>query len=246
MGNSIAVSVNRISKKFRMPHDRQTGLKGTFLNMLLGKNKYQEFYALKDISLNVMKGDFVGIIGRNGSGKSTLLKTIAGILKPTSGSVKVNGKIAPFLELGLGFQEELSGKDNVYLYGAVLGLSKIQIEKKYPEIVEFSELERFMDMKLKNYSSGMQARLAFSIATQAEGDILLIDEVLAVGDTEFQKKCYRHLKNLKKERKTILFVSHNLGIVEKYCSRVVYLKEGKLICQGAHEKIIKKYLKSDE
>ena len=140
MGNSIAVSVNRISKKFRMPHDRQTGLKGTFLNMLLGKNKYQEFYALKDISLNVMKGDFVGIIGRNGSGKSTLLKTIAGILKPTSGSVKVNGKIAPFLELGLGFQEELSGKDNVYLYGAVLGLSKIQIEKKYPEIVEFSEL----------------------------------------------------------------------------------------------------------
>src|SRR3989338_417854 len=150
MDKDIIVSVEGVSKKFRMPHDRQAGLKGTFLNVLLGKNKYQEFYALKDISFNVGKGEFVGIIGRNGSGKSTLLKIIAGILKPTSGSVRANGKIAPFLELGLGFQEELSGKENVYLYGAVLGLNKFQIEKKYPEIVGFSELERFMDMKLKN------------------------------------------------------------------------------------------------
>ena len=197
MKDDISISVDKVSKLFKIPHDRQSGLKGTILNAIMRKNVYEKFYALKNVSFDVKKGNFVGLIGRNGSGKTTLLKIIAGVLKPTAGSVKVNEKIAPFLELGLGFQEELTGKENVYLYGAVLGMAKKLIDEKYDDIVRFAELKRFMDMKLKNYSSGMEARLAFSIAIHNEADTILIDEVLAVGDLKFQKKCYNYFQNLK-------------------------------------------------
>ena len=241
MKEGVVISVKNVSKVFKIPHDWQMGLKGTVLNIVLGKSSYEKFYALKDVSFNVRKGEFIGVIGRNGSGKSTLLKIIAGILKPTAGSAVVNGKLAPFLELGLGFQGELSGKDNIYLYGAVLGLTKKQIDEKYKEIVDFAELGKFTDMKLKNYSSGMQARLAFSIAMQAEADILLVDEVLAVGDAEFQRKCYAHFENLRKQRKTVLLVTHDLKIVKRYCDKSMYLRGGKLVYQGAPKKIIKMY-----
>lgn len=242
----MVISVENVSKVFKIPHDIQLGLKGTLLNMIKGRNKYEKLYALKDISFEVKKGEFIGVIGRNGSGKSTLLKIITGILKPTRGSVRVNGKIAPFLELGLGFQGELTGKENIYLYGAVFGLTKKQIDKRYNEIVGFAELERFMDMKLKNYSTGMQARLAFSIAIQADADTLLIDEVLAVGDINFQKKCYDHFENLKEQRKTIFFVTHSMDLVRKYCDSALYLMEGKLISWGTPSEIVNKYLEHNK
>lgn len=228
MKADIAISVQNVSKIFKIPKDRQDGLKGTLLNALRGRSGYEKFYALKDMSFDVHMGEFVGIVGRNGSGKSTLLKIIAGILVPNSGSIKVRGRIASFLELGLGFQGELTGRENVYLYGAVLGLSKKQINDKYQDIITFSELEKFMNMKLKNYSSGMQARLAFSIAIEAEADILLIDEVLAVGDAEFQKKCLDYFKQIR-GKKTILFVSHNAKIVKKFSDFVVDMNKTEYI-----------------
>ncbi len=243
MEEGLAISVKEVAKVFKIPHDRQPGLKGTLLNIVKGKHKYDEFYALKDISFDVKKGEFVGIIGRNGSGKTTLLKLMAGILKPTSGSITVNGKIAPFLELGLGFQEELTGKENVYLYGAVLGLSKRQIDEKYKEIVEFAELEEFMHTKLKNYSSGMQARLAFSIAIQVESDILLIDEVLAVGDISYQQKCFDYFERVK-GNKTIILVSHDLNLVNRFCERSLLLQHGDLPKEGKTEVLVRYYTKS--
>lgn len=220
----VVIDVKGVSKKFKMPLDKQSGIKGTLISYLAGKAKYREFHALKDISLQVNKGDFIGIIGPNGSGKSTLLKIIAGIIKPDSGSVKVNGKISPFLELGLGFQGELSGIDNVYLYGVILGMTRKEIDRKYNRIVEFSGLKGFMNMPLKNYSSGMQVRLAFSVAIQASADILLIDEVLAVGDAEFQRKCLDYFDKIK-GKKTVLFVSHDKKIVEMLSSRVITLNK---------------------
>ena len=236
MTKEIVISLKNISKIFKIPHDKQYGLKGTFLNLIKGKNSYEEFYALKEINIDVKKGEFIGIIGPNGSGKSTLLKIIANILKPDTGSVKVNGNIASFLELGLGFHEELTGKENVYLYGAILGLNKKQIDQKYSKIVSFSELERFMDMKLKNYSSGMHGRLAFSIAIQVEADILLVDEVLAVGDIEFQKKCLNVFEEYKKDSKTVILVSHNVSLIEKISDRILYLPTGTIKDNAATKK----------
>mgnify|MGYP001399750116 CR=1 FL=1 len=245
MENKIVISVKDISKVFKIVHNRQSGLKGTILSAILRKNSYEKFYVLKDVSFDIKKGDFIGVIGRNGSGKTTLLKIIAGILKPTKGSVNVNGKIAPFLELGLGFQEELTGKENILLYGAILGMTKKVIDGKYRNIVRFAELERFMDTELKNYSSGMQARLAFSIAINTDAEILLVDEVLSVGDINFQKKCYNYFKNLKAQKKTVIFVTHNIDLIKKYCDKVFYIEKGRLISKGDPGRIIKKYLENN-
>ncbi|MFA6098844.1 MAG: ATP-binding cassette domain-containing protein [Patescibacteria group bacterium] len=234
------IKIQNVSKIFKLPHERRNTLKEHFLGMLK-RSQAERLKALQEVSFNVKKGEFLGIIGRNGSGKSTLLKIIAGILKPNSGRVIVNGTIAPFLELGVGFQGDLSARDNVYLYGAILGLSRSTIDGKFSDIIKFAELERFVDQKLKNFSSGMQVRLAFATAIQAEADILLVDEVLAVGDLDFRKKCYDVFKRLRDEGKTIIFVSHDLFTVNKFCHRVILLESGKMVRQGTPAEVIEFY-----
>lgn len=203
---------------------------------------YEEFYALKNINLDIMHGEFIGIIGRNGSGKSTLLKIIAGILTPTTGEISVNENISPFLELGVGFNPELSARENIFLYSSILGLSKKQTQERYQSIVQFSELERFIDAPLKNFSSGMQVRLAFSVASQSDAPILLVDEVLAVGDAPFQTKCFSIFEQFKKESRTIIFVSHDMGSISKFCDRVFYLKRGEEMVSGITNEIINLYI----
>lgn len=236
------ISVENISKRFVIPHEKETSLKGTLLN-IWKKKSYEEFFALKDISFDIYPGEFIGIIGRNGSGKSTLLKILAEIYMPDSGKVVVRGKISPFLELGVGFNGELTGRDNIYLYGAILGLTKKQIDDKYHEIVRFAEMEKFIDMKLKNYSSGMYVRLAFSVAIEAEAPILLVDEILAVGDTSFQQKCYSVFERFKKEGKTVVLVSHNLRVIEEWCSKIIVLDNSKILFFGDKNDAISMYSK---
>jgi ABC-2 type transport system ATP-binding protein len=237
------IEVKNVSKNFKLPHDRKNSLKQHFVGLFRSKSSYEKFEALKNISFNVEEGDFFGIVGRNGSGKSTLLKIISGIYQPNSGSVKINGTLTPFIELGIGFNPELTGRENVYLNGSILGLTKKEIDELYDEIVRFAELERFMDQKLKNYSSGMQVRLAFSIAIRAQNDILLLDEVLAVGDINFQKKCFNYFNKLKKEKKTVIFVSHDINTVEKYCNKGIYIKDSLVVKNGDINEITKLYKK---
>ena len=199
------------------------------------------FHVLKDVSFNIQQGDFIGIVGRNGSGKSTLLKLLAGIYTPTKGAIHVGGKLVPFIELGVGFNHELTGRENVFLNGALLGFNRKEMEAMYDDIVSFAELRRFMDQKLKNYSSGMQVRLAFSIAIKAHGDILLLDEVLAVGDAAFQQKCFDYFETLKREKKTVVFISHDMGAVSRFCNRAIYIKNGKIIKEGNPDDIAELY-----
>lgn len=222
----IAIKVEGVYKDFDLPHESQNSLKTRILHpMSKGKN-IEKQHALKDISFEIKKGEFFGIVGRNGSGKSTLLKILAEIYTPTKGSVTVNGSLTPFIELGVGFNPELTGRENVYLNGAMLGFNKKEMEKMYDEIVEFAELEKFMDQKLKNYSSGMQVRLAFSVAIRAKSDILLLDEVLAVGDEAFQRKCFGYFRKLKKDKKTVILVTHDMAAVRAYCDRAIMINEG--------------------
>lgn len=229
----VAISVRGVSKNFRLPQEKHGTVKSLFTNILRGRNRVVKTqHALKDISFEIKKGEFFGIVGRNGSGKSTMLKMLAGIYQPTKGTVQVHGKLVPFIELGVGFNPELTGRENVYLNGALLGFDKKQIDSMYKEIVEFAELERFMDQKLKNYSSGMQVRLAFSMAVQAKADILLVDEVLAVGDADFQRKCFEYFKQLKKNKKTVVFVSHNMAAIREYCDRAVLIEDSEMICEA--------------
>lgn len=242
MNNDIAVSVKNVYKNFRLPHEKTDSLKSIFAHPFKKRGKTETQQALKDISFEIKKGEFFGIVGRNGSGKSTLLKLIAGIYQPTRGDVHVNGRLVPFIELGVGFNPELTGRENVYLNGALMGFSNKEIKAKYDAIVDFAELERFMDQKLKNYSSGMQVRLAFSVATiLAESDVLLIDEVLAVGDADFQRKCFNYFKKLKKEKKTVIFVSHDMSAIREYCDRVVLIDEGKVKTSGDTQKVARAY-----
>ena len=236
------ISVNNVSKNFKLPHDRKNSLKQHFVGLFKGKSNYEKFEALKNINFTVNEGDFFGIVGRNGSGKSTLLKIISGIYQPSSGSVKINGTLTPFIELGIGFNPELTGRENVYLNGSILGLTKKEIDNLYDEIVEFAELERFMDQKLKNYSSGMQVRLAFSIAIRAQNDILLLDEVLAVGDINFQKKCFNYFQKLKAEKKTVIFVTHDMNAVREYCNRAVLINNSKVIPTKDINDVLEKYI----
>jgi ABC-2 type transport system ATP-binding protein len=205
-------------------------------------NKTTEIqHALKEISFDVKKGEFFGIVGRNGSGKSTLLKILAGIYQPSKGKVSIGGKLVPFIELGVGFNSELSGRENVYLNGAMLGFSESEITDIYDEIVSFAELERFMDQKLKNYSSGMQVRLAFSMAIRAEADILLVDEVLAVGDASFQRKCFEYFKELKQKKKTVVFVTHDMNSVREYCDKAILINKNRIVASGSADEIASKY-----
>lgn len=234
------IEVENICKVFKIPHEKHTTLKAAALNAFGDKN-YSRFEVLKNISFDVKKGEFFGVIGRNGCGKSTLLKIIAGIYVPTQGKVKVHGRISPFLELGVGFNPELTARENVYLNGAILGLSKKEIDEKFDEIISFAELEEFVDMKIKNFSSGMQVRLAFSVAIRAHADILLIDEVLAVGDANFQEKCIREFRKFKEEGRTILFVTHGMDLVEKFCDRVLLIDKGKVVEIGNPKKIAYRY-----
>jgi ABC-type polysaccharide/polyol phosphate transport system ATPase subunit len=237
----IAIKVENISKTFRIPHEKISTLKGAFVSALKS-HEVEEFKALDDVSFEVKKGEFFGIIGRNGSGKSTLLKILAGIYQPSKGEVKVNGLISPFLELGIGFNPELSGRDNVYLNAAVLGLTHKQINEKFDDIVEFSELRRFIDQKVKNYSSGMQVRLMFSTAIHANREILLMDEVLAVGDSNFQSKCMEEFNEYKDAGKTVILVTHDIAMVQRYCDRAMLMRNGKIEMIGDPQKVGNEYI----
>ena len=214
MEKEVVISVKNLHKSFRLPTERSNGLKQAIFNRLKGIKGYKEQKVLKGLSFDIYKNDFVGIVGRNGSGKSTLLKTLAKIYFPEKGSVEINGNLVPFIELGVGFNPELSGRDNVYLNGALLGFSNKEMDTMYDDIVDFAELRPFMDQKLKNFSSGMQVRLAFSIAIRAKGDILLLDEVLAVGDAAFQQKCNEYFASIK-GKQTVILVTHAMENVRK-------------------------------
>lgn len=233
----IAIKVDHITKTFRIPTEPSSGVKQKLINILKRKKGYREFTPLNDVSFEIREGEFFGIVGRNGSGKSTLLKTIANIYSPTKGSSHVKGSLIPFIELGVGFNPELTGRENVFLNGALLGFSRPEMEAMYDEIVEFAEIGDFMEEKLKNYSSGMQVRLGFSIAIKAQGDVLLLDEVLAVGDSAFQQKCFTYFEQLKKEKRTIVLVTHDMSSVTRFCTRAVYLEKGKIIADGTPEDI---------
>ena len=243
MNDDVAIKVEKVSKKFLLPHEKKTSIKGVFTSLFGGKTSYTQQHALNDINFEVKKGEFFGIVGRNGSGKSTLLKIIAGIYQPTKGNLQVNGKLVPFIELGVGFNQELTGRENVFLNGSILGFTRKQIQKNYNKIVDFAELHDFMDQKLSNYSSGMQVRLAFACATMAEADILLIDEVLAVGDADFQRKCFNFFKKLKKEGTTVVFVTHDMSAVREYCDKAILINESELVMEEAPEKISEEYIK---
>ncbi|MDP6634996.1 MAG: ABC transporter ATP-binding protein [Phycisphaerae bacterium] len=234
------ITLDRANKVFLLPHDKKRTLRQRFVH-LFQKGDYERLYALRDVSLDVKEGEFLGVIGRNGSGKSTLLKLVAKVLDPTSGSVSIKGDVAPFLELGVGFQGDLTVKDNIVLYGALLGMDRRQIADKYDWIVEFSGLERFVDAKLKNLSSGMQVRLGFSITVSVESPILLVDEVLAVGDIEFQQKCYDTFDAFRDKGKTMLFVSHDLKAIEEICDRVILLEDGRVIEEGSCRDVLQAY-----
>lgn len=246
MTKNIAISVSGVSKDFNLPHSGSSSVKSIFIKPFsrnrVARDEVQ--HALDDVSFDVKEGEFFGIVGRNGSGKSTLLKLIAGIYQPTKGSIDVSGRIVPFIELGVGFNPELTGRENVYLNGALMGYSNKEVDSKYGAIVEFAELERFMDQKLKNYSSGMQVRLAFSVATiLADSNILLIDEVLAVGDAAFQRKCFNYFRKLKKKKKTVIFVSHDMEAVREYCDRCVMIDDSRVTYVGSPEVAAEKYIK---
>jgi len=236
----IAVSVEGVSKTFRLYHDRNQTLKATLMR---GRRaRYEEFQALEDVSLEVPAGTTFGLIGENGSGKSTLLKCMAKILRPDAGSITVNGKISALLELGAGFHPELSGKENIYLNGAILGLGSKDIDRKYDEIVEFAGLERFIDTPVKNYSSGMYVRLGFSVAINVEPDVLLVDEVLAVGDEQFQRKCNEKFAELRAQDKTIVVVSHALGLMRTICDQLAWFEHGHLRMSGDAGDVIDRYV----
>lgn len=239
--NNIAVKIDHVSKSFRLPTEASTSLRTTMVNYFRGIKGYKEQHILKDISFDVEKGDFFGIVGKNGSGKSTLLKIISQIYTPEKGAVTVNGNLVSFIELGVGFNPELTGRENVYLNGALLGFSKKEMDELYDEVVAFSELEEFMDRKLKNYSSGMQVRLAFSIAIHADSEILLLDEILAVGDEAFQAKCNDYFLQLKEEGKTVILVTHDMGSVKKYCNKAVLIDDGEVKVIGSPDDVANQY-----
>lgn len=241
--DGYAVVVENLRKSFVLPHEQHSGIKQYLINLTRSKKGYETQKVLRGLDFKIKKGEFFGIVGRNGSGKSTLLKLLAGIYSPDQGSITVDGTLIPFIELGVGFNPELTGRENIFLNGALLGFSRKQMEEKYGKIVEFSELERFMDQKLKNYSSGMQVRLAFSIAIQAQGDILLLDEVLAVGDAAFQQKCFEYFGQLKQAKRTVVLVTHDMGAVERFCSRAMLIDKGNIIEVGTSIQVAQKYNK---
>ena len=240
MENDIVISVKNLHKSFKLPTERAWGLKQAIFNRLKGIKGYKEQKVLNGISFDVHRNEFVGIVGRNGSGKSTLLKTLAKIYFPEKGTIEINGNLIPFIELGVGFNPDLTGRENVYLNGALLGFSNKEMDNMYDEIVDFAELREFMDQKLKNYSSGMQVLLAFSISIRAKGDILLLDEVLAVGDAAFQKKCNNYFSQIKGNQ-TVILVTHDMSNVTKFCDRAILIDGGRIELDDKPEKVAKAY-----
>ena len=241
MSNNIAVKVDHVSKFFRLPTEATQSLRTSLVNRFKGIKGYKEQHVLKDISFEVEKGDFYGIVGRNGSGKSTLLKIISEIYIPEKGKVTIDGKLVSFIELGVGFNPELTGRENVYMNGAMLGFSTEEVDDMYDDIVEFAELGEFMNQKLKNYSSGMQVRLAFSVAIKAQGDILILDEVLAVGDEAFQRKCNDYFMERKHSGKTTILVTHDMNAVKKYCNKAVLIENGLVKVVGNPDDVANQY-----
>ena len=238
--SDIAISVKDLHKGFNLPIERASGLKQAIFNRLKGTKGYKKQNVLKGLSFEIKKGEFVGIVGRNGSGKSTLLKTIAGIYYPEKGTINIHGNLIPFIDLGVGFNPELTGRETVYLNGALLGFSNDEMDKMYNDIWKFAELEKFQDQKLKNYSSGMQVRLAFSIAIRAKGDILLLDEVLAVGDAAFQQKCTDYFNSLHGNQ-TVVLVTHSMNNIRSFCDRAILIEDGKVSLDGNAEEVATAY-----
>jgi ABC-type polysaccharide/polyol phosphate transport system ATPase subunit len=237
---SAAIEVANVSKAFVLPHQRQSSIKERFLHPLR-KLEYERNEALHDVSFSVEHGECFGIVGNNGSGKSTLLKILAGIYRADAGTVRVHGALSPFIELGVGFNPDLNARDNIRINGTLLGLSPKEVAERFDEIVAFAELERFVDQKLKNYSSGMHVRLAFSIAIQVPFDILLLDEVLAVGDQSFQEKCFLTFEEMRREGKTVVFVSHDLASVLRFCDRATLIEHGRVVALGPAREVIDQY-----
>ncbi len=242
--NENAVEVRGVEMDFNMSKERLENLKEYFIKLVKRQLHFERFVALKDITLDIPKGDVFGIVGLNGSGKSTLLKVISGILKPTEGSVKVNGSIAPLIELGAGFDMELTARENIYLNGSVLGYSKAQMDEHFEDIVEFSEMREFLDAPMKNYSSGMVARIGFAIATMVKPEILIVDEILAVGDFHFQEKCERRIAEMMEGGTTVIIVSHTLGQIERLCKHVVWLEKGHIKMIGDVDTVCTAYKQS--
>ena len=238
------IEVEHVTMKFRMSDEPLNSLKEVFTTAVKGKLRFNEFLALDDVSFVLEKGKTLGLIEKNGAGKSTTLKLISGILKPTSGSIRTYGNIVPMLELGAGFDLELTGKENIYLNGAILGYSKEYLESKYDEIVDFAEIRDFIDMPIRNYSSGMMARLAFSIASVVQPEILIVDEILAVGDVAFQEKSFNRMKELMSGGATVLFVSHDLEKIEEMCDKVIWLNKGKVVMFGDTDEVCTAYKKA--
>ena len=246
MGKDTIIKVDNLGIKYNLSEQKVDDFKDYIIKAIKGELNYNEFWALKNVSFEIEAGDHVGILGLNGAGKSTLLKAIAGVLKPTEGSVQTRGKIVPLLELGAGFDRQYTGAENIYLYGAVLGYSRKFINSKFKEIVEFSELEDFINVPVKNYSSGMKSRLGFAIATTVQADILILDEVLAVGDAKFRKKCEAKIKEMFADGTTVLFVSHNLSQMKKLCDKALLLEHGRVAAYGATARIAEIYEKRME
>lgn len=244
MENKVMIEVNDVHMKFNLASEKLDSFKEYLIKTLKHQVTYEEFWALKGVSFQVEKGDALGLIGLNGSGKSTMLKVIAGVLKPTKGSVAVNGSVAPLIELGAGFDSDLTARENVFLNGAILGHPRKEMEKYYDDIVEFSELGNFMDVPVKNFSSGMVARLAFAIATIGTPDILIVDEALSVGDFRFQQKCEQRIQRMIDKGSTILFVSHSIGQVESLCNKIVWLDHGRIKMSGDVKTVCEEYKKS--
>ncbi|RAP52859.1 MAG: teichoic acid ABC transporter ATP-binding protein [Methanosphaera sp. rholeuAM270] len=240
MSNETIIEVNNVSMEFNLSEQKTDNLKEFVIKLIKRELHFQSFWALNNISLKINKGDKIGFLGLNGAGKSTLLKIISGVLKPTKGEVKVYGSMAPLLALGAGFDQNFSGKDNIFLNGAVLGHSRAEMQEKFDDIVEFSELGEFIDVPVKNYSSGMKSRLAFSIATSVNPDILILDEVLSVGDMSFQKKSKDRMNNMMSEA-TLLFVSHSVGQVRNLCDKAIWLHKGSIIAAGEVNEICSQY-----
>ena len=244
MEKPVIIKVDHVSMKFNLSSEKFDSFKEYVIKRIKGQVSIEEFWALNDVSFEVYKGDSIGLIGLNGSGKSTMLKTIAGVLKPTKGSVKVSGSIAPLIELGAGFDMDLTARENVFLNGALLGYTRSEMQSYYDDIVDFSELHNFMDVPVKNFSSGLVSRLAFAIATIGIPDILIVDEVLSVGDFQFQEKCEQRIQNMMEHGTTILFVSHSIDQVQKICSKIVWLEQGNMKCFGDAKVICDEYRRS--
>jgi ABC-type polysaccharide/polyol phosphate transport system ATPase subunit len=242
--NGIAIRLENVTQRFRVIHERHDTLRGLFSKLFRQQSSYHDFEAVKNVSVEVPRGEMIGLIGRNGSGKSTLLKIIAGVYRPSAGTVKVEGSLAPLIELGAGFHHELTGRENILLNGLLMGYSKKDMLEREQRIIDFAEIGDFIDTPVKQYSSGMYMRLAFSVATEVDPEVLLIDEILAVGDAPFQQKCFDRLQNFKRAGKTIAFVSHVMGQVEQHCDRALLIDKGSIVADGRPSEVIEAYQSS--